>query len=299
MAGQDREAVPILRELADRFASEGQAAKAIALLKKIEKIQPGRSDVETRLARLIKEKKKPGLASGGFRPREGLAAEGYEPAGAVFSAEHFEPEQASVVTPEERVEAARKATWVPSTHAQEPEAEAPTIDLPPVPEPAAPDKEQILDAVKEVMPTAQPEVLPEPEIIPEPEVVETPLFEGFSQDELVAVMRGLRLLTFEPGDIIITEGDPGDSLFILTTGVAKAFLKNPDGAGQRMVRTMADGTFFGEISILSGKPRTATVTAATRCELLELDRPTLDQITGKHPRVQNVLEEFYIARASG
>ena len=292
MAGQDREAVPLLRELADRFASEGQAAKAIALLKKIEKIQPGRSDVETRLARLIKDKNKPGVASGGFRPREGLAAEGYEPAGAVFSAEHFEAEQPKVPTAEERIAAARQATWVPSTRAEEPEPEVPMIELPPVPEPQAADEEQILDAVKDVMPT------PEPEIIPESEAVATPLFQGFSQDELVAVMRGLRLLTFEPGDILITEGDPGDSLFILTTGVVKAFLKNQGGVGQRMVRTMADGAFFGEISILSGKPRTATVTAATRCELLELDRPTLDEITQKHPRVQNVLEEFYVARAT-
>jgi cAMP-dependent protein kinase regulator len=62
---------------------------------------------------------------------------------------------------------------------------------------------------------------------------------------------------------------------------------------------MEEGTFFGEISILSGKPRTATVTAATHCELLELDRSTLDEITKTHPHVQSVLEEFYIQRASG
>ena len=95
----------------------------------------------------------------------------------------------------------------------------------------------------------------------------------------------------------ISEGDPGDSLFILTTGAVKAFLKNP-GGGQRLVRTMTDGAFFGEISILSGKPRTATVTAATPCELLELDRPTLDGITKAHPRVQQVLEDFYVERAT-
>jgi cAMP-dependent protein kinase regulator len=130
-------------------------------------------------------------------------------------------------------------------------------------------------------------------------VVETPLFQGFSQDELVAVMRGLRLLAFEPGDIIITEGDPGDSLFILTTGRVKAFLHNVDGPGQRLARTMGDGAFFGEISILSGKPRTATVAAVTPCELLELDRPTLDEITKTYPHVLDVLQEFYIQRATG
>ncbi len=55
---------------------------------------------------------------------------------------------------------------------------------------------------------------------------------------------------------------------------------------------MEEGTFFGEISILTGQPRTATVTAKTTCELLELDRKTLDSITENHPHVRDVLQQF-------
>jgi len=44
------------------------------------------------------------------------------------------------------------------------------------------------------------------------------------------VIHGLELQTFEPGDIIITQGGAGDSLFILTTGVAKAFVKEASRA---------------------------------------------------------------------
>jgi cAMP-dependent protein kinase regulator len=108
-------------------------------------------------------------------------------------------------------------------------------------------------------------------------------------------MQGLRLLSFEPGDIVISEGDPGDSLFVIASGIAKAFVRR-DGK-QALARSMGEGTFFGEISILSGKPRTATVTAATQCELLELDKATLDAITAKHPNVRQLLEDFYIQRA--
>src|SRR5215470_15395188 len=53
LAVKPREAVPILVGVADEFAHEGFAAKAIAVLKRIEKIEPGRADVETRLASLI------------------------------------------------------------------------------------------------------------------------------------------------------------------------------------------------------------------------------------------------------
>jgi CRP-like cAMP-binding protein len=55
---------------------------------------------------------------------------------------------------------------------------------------------------------------------------------------------------------------------------------------------MSEGAFFGEISVLTGKPRSATVVAATACELLELDRPTLDGITTTHPHVWDVLREY-------
>jgi cAMP-dependent protein kinase regulator len=128
------------------------------------------------------------------------------------------------------------------------------------------------------------------------EVVRSPLFSDFSVGELLAVMSGLELLSFAAGDIVITEGEPGDSLFVVSTGRVKAFVRNPAGRHVQ-VREMGDGEFFGEISILKGSPRTATVTAASRLELLELDRATLDRITASHPRVRAVLEDFCAKRA--
>ena len=52
------------------------------------------------------------------------------------------------------------------------------------------------------------------------------------------------------------------------------------------------------MSILTGQPRMASVVALTRCELLELDRPTLDEITSTHPHVWDVLREFAEKRAA-
>jgi hypothetical protein len=128
------------------------------------------------------------------------------------------------------------------------------------------------------------------------EVVRSPLFSDFSAGELIAVMGGLELLTFDAGDIIITEGEPGRSLFVVSSGRVKAFVRNPAGRHVQ-IREMDEGSFFGEISILKGGARTATVTAATRVDLLELDRETLDGITAKYPRVLQVLEAFYRERA--
>jgi CRP-like cAMP-binding protein len=128
-------------------------------------------------------------------------------------------------------------------------------------------------------------------------LVASRLFHALSDEELLAIVRGLRLRTFEAGDILVTEGEPGQSLFTLTTGRLKVFVRNPDGRNFE-VATLAEGDFFGEISSLSGRPRSATVVAAGECELLELDRPTLDSIARTHARVRDVLETSYIERAS-
>jgi hypothetical protein len=259
MAGKGVEATPILIGLADEYARDGFAAKAIALLKKIERVQPGRADVEKKLASLIHQE----------RSRAGTAAMNI----AVTAAEAM-PEIGMEEMASESAEATASED-APMTE-QEFDLELTEITQETLEAAAAPSHDAPATAASAA--------------------VASPLFSDFAADELLDVMRGLRLLSFEPGDIIITEGEPGDSLFVLSTGLVKAFVRNPAGRHVQ-VREMGEGSFFGEISVLSGKPRTATVTAAGRCELLELDRTTLDGIASRHPRVMQVLQEFSAQRA--
>jgi hypothetical protein len=331
-AGRGSEAVPILIGLADEYANEGAGAKAIAILKKIQRLAPQRKDVSQRLSNLIREKDR------GTRTTSRLRAVRGGPGG--FSGPVYAKSVSGgkVASDTERIRAARAASWVPETGpaAQDlpPGVEAPLVPAserreapPPGPEPprapepppavaaTAPGDEevievsleefqgQVIDTISDVLqhpaaaePGAELEI--QEEAAPE-DVAENPLFSSFSPEELEAVIAGLELLSYEPGDVIVLEGDPGDSLFIVTTGVVKAFLREPGPAPPRLARLLGEGEFFGEVSILSGRPRTATVTAATACELLELDRKTLDEITARHPNVRAVLEEFYVQRAGG
>jgi CRP-like cAMP-binding protein len=127
-------------------------------------------------------------------------------------------------------------------------------------------------------------------------LVASPLFEGLSEDELLALVQGLELRMFEPGDVVLTEGEPGQSVFIVATGLVKVFIRNRAGQDEPL-RQLGEGAFFGEISALSGRSRTASVTAATPCALLELDHAALRTITRAYPRVQEILETVYIERA--
>ena len=266
LAGRGQEAVGILMSLADAEAADGFAAKAIAVLKRIEKIEPGRRDVEERLAHLIQEKVR-------LMPGPGGAAAAAPASQPELGLEEFDPSADPL-----------------ASAAVEPEPEI------------LPEPDIIPDPPDTPAPTASDSDLEDMAYLSEAQaraaapVVSTPLFEGFTEDELVAVIRGLKLLTFEAGDILVTEGAAGASLFILTTGTVKAFVKNARGESVK-VHELAEGSFFGEISILTGRPRTATLTAATSCEVLELDKATLDGITRSHPHVLEVLKRFHEARA--
>ena len=285
MAGRDRDAIPVLIHLADQEASDGFAAKAIAILKRIEKIEPGRRDVEQRMAKMIQDKS---------RRTQSMAKPANLPAisssGMSFGFEEIDSSsgiELGVSTPEPApsFDPGPSFDAVPEIDAMLPE---PTVV------PAASEAAPASDLVAEFDDSFAVE--PEVEAPAAAPGLSTPLFDGFSADELVAVMRGLELATFEAGDVIVAEGTPGDSMFILTSGKVKAYVKTPKGKSLK-VQEFDEGDFFGEIAVLTGKPRTATLTASVDCECLVLNRATLDEITKTHPGVREVLKKFQKERA--
>jgi CRP-like cAMP-binding protein len=124
-----------------------------------------------------------------------------------------------------------------------------------------------------------------------------PPFANLAAEELLAVVQGLQLLTFQPGQVVVTEGEQGQSLFIVASGAVTVFVRNPVGHNVEVAR-LGEGEFFGEISLLSGRPRTATVVAALPCELLELDKASLDPIAASHEHVRERLTAVLQQRLS-
>src|SRR5258706_3215255 len=189
LAGREREAAPVLLELADALAAEGQAAKSIALLKKVQRIDPGRADVELKLADLIKTKER---RTRGWDPQGGKAV-GYEPPS--WAASTFSPEQFAAprtYSAEERIAAARGASWVPSMR----QAEWPSPAAAEEPITVEEVEIQILDVIQDALQrppagaaTAGPRPAPGPDAAERAAFVDTPLFSGVSRDELVAVIR--------------------------------------------------------------------------------------------------------------
>src|ERR1051325_3379422 len=97
------------------------------------------------------------------------------------------------------------------------------------------------------------------------------LFSGFSILECAEVVKRMKRRDFPPQQIIVREGAPGNSMFFITAGNVEVRKKDSVTGIDFLLTEMGPGQNFGEMSLLTGKPRTASVTAVqpTTCAVLE------------------------------
>ncbi len=103
------------------------------------------------------------------------------------------------------------------------------------------------------------------------------------------VQEGLRRRRHAAGGIVLSEGDPGDSIFLLAKGSVRVLVIGGHGRALE-IRRLDAPDFFGEVAALSGQPRSATVVAVSECELLEVDRGALDRLVEARPGARPILE---------
>ncbi|MFL5352004.1 cyclic nucleotide-binding domain-containing protein [Archangium sp.] len=122
-----------------------------------------------------------------------------------------------------------------------------------------------------------------------------PLFSQLDEAAFLAVMEQLALKAFEPGAPIVTEGEPGTSMFALVEGRVDV-VRQLQGGQRRKVASLGEGDFFGEMALLSEGPRLASVVAAERTTVLVLTREQVERLVQRHPSVGEVLRSFHQER---
>jgi CRP/FNR family transcriptional regulator, cyclic AMP receptor protein len=106
-----------------------------------------------------------------------------------------------------------------------------------------------------------------------------PLFSGCSQRDLQTVARVVKDIDHPAGTVIAREGEPGVGLFVIADGTAVVTI------GGKKKTSLGPGDFFGEIALLDGGPRTATVTATTDVQLLGLTEWVFRGLMQEHPSI--------------
>lgn len=112
---------------------------------------------------------------------------------------------------------------------------------------------------------------------------EVPLFHLLDDHERTELAAQLEVVRFSAGETVFNYGEPGDSIFVVSSGEVELFLKND--TGERVVLEVATrGDFFGELSMLDGGTRSTSVLATQDTEALRLDRPDLEKFLLLRPQ---------------
>lgn len=116
------------------------------------------------------------------------------------------------------------------------------------------------------------------------------LFSDLVPPELSILASSLRVMQLERGSNVVTAGDEGESMYILVEGLLDVFAIGKDGEEIEVGR-IAPGQFFGEMSLLTGAPRSATVRAATQIVIFEVRKVDLEQLVEKRPSIAREITE--------
>jgi cAMP-dependent protein kinase regulator len=119
---------------------------------------------------------------------------------------------------------------------------------------------------------------------------EIPLFSDLDPDAFAQVVERLVPRSLAMGEFLFHQGDPGDSIFIVTSGTVRI------SRGDLTLAELAEGAFFGEGAFFSHEPRNADVVAVAPAELLEIRREDTEGLLSRHPGVANALSAFYRRR---
>jgi CRP/FNR family transcriptional regulator, cyclic AMP receptor protein len=113
-------------------------------------------------------------------------------------------------------------------------------------------------------------------------LAEVPFFALLDEEERATLASQMEVVRHPAGHVLFTVGDPGDSLYVIRSGVVEVFVKND--TGQRIVlETAGPKDFFGEMSLLDGGPRTASVIVSEDLEAIRVDRGDIKRLLEKHP----------------
>ena len=115
-----------------------------------------------------------------------------------------------------------------------------------------------------------------------------PFFAGLDADALDRVASGTRTRRFRRGEVIFHIGDPGDALFLISSGAVKITLPSETGE-EAILTTLRPGEVFGELSLLDGAPRSATAIALEPTETIVLQQDRFRQLLTTEPTIRDAV----------
>src|SRR6266446_159837 len=111
------------------------------------------------------------------------------------------------------------------------------------------------------------------------------LFAELSPDSLVKLGTCLKTAEFPPAEVIVREGAPGVSMYLIKSGLVEVRKKDSTTGIDFLVAQLSEGAAVGEMSLLTGKPRSATVSTVTPTVVFTLTRADFRNLLTQHPEI--------------
>ena len=261
--GRTQAAVRQFQHVAGHYAAEGQLLKAIAICRVILEMDPTHLETQSTLAELYSLQHETLPVVPRLPPSMSGAARG--------KPKHEEPSAPlhSAVTELFKLSEVRQQD-APSEAA---EATAPEVD----------------DSAETLL-EEQPAVL-----LDLAAIGHAPLFSNLERDVFLAVLQKLDLRWVKAGEVIAREGETAEAMYIVVQGLVHVVRGDPK-PGAQPVAVLSEGSFFGEMALVSRAPRLASVVAARDGLLFAVSQTAYDALAKAHPSIRKVVEEFYRER---
>jgi len=122
------------------------------------------------------------------------------------------------------------------------------------------------------------------------QIAHVEMLHNLSPSEVQAIIPLLKPLSVEPGTVLCREGDPGDAMFVIVGGEADIY------KGPQLMAQLGPGEMFGEMALLTGEERSASVIARTPMRLYELDKTDFDGMLTRSPHLASGLSRILARR---
>ncbi len=125
----------------------------------------------------------------------------------------------------------------------------------------------------------------------QPRLHRVPLLSELAPEHLLAVLASMRLHRLGPGALVMRQGEPGSSVYLVASGELRVSVRTAAGAERELARVHGN-SLVGEMALLTSQPRAANVAVVRDAEVLELTREALDRLAGQTPALQASLDRF-------
>src|SRR5688572_4666214 len=125
---------------------------------------------------------------------------------------------------------------------------------------------------------------------------DAPLFAGLSAADCAEFEQRMQRCDFAPQSMIVREGGAGDAAYVVLSGLVAVRRKDPESGMEFLLAELGPGQMFGEMALLTKKPRTASVVALEPTSCATLSRADFERVMRQHPAVALAVASAFAER---